>query len=1567
MSSQIFFTPTLHPIPLWREPLFVPVYFSALSALVLVLRLLSRVECIRNVVNRIRCSDTDPNVKDDRYNLPTSPEDVGFFVELKQRMKQHGGIFPFSLKIARVLCCVALLAISIVAFLRDEAEEIDGRALIAPLRKGWRGHRKKKHPHDSERQREYFRHEEWIEVAMCAFYMYASLLAFLTLTTRPRIRGHIGTHLSVLLFAVFCMYGYRDLWPLATFTLDPVDAAGGWLTWSRITLLGLASILPLVTPRIYVPIDPLNPNDPLPEQTASPLSFMTFAFMDPTVKTAYKYPHLPYDRLPPLADYDRSTYLKAKSFPKLDPMLLQKPRYLLFGLLSHFRNEYLWLAFMITLRAIIPFASPIAVNCLLRPVPYIETGGEKAVVRPWFWAIVLFLAPTMSSVVMQLYIFVAGILTQLIFEHSLRIRMKEDTPPKAAKPDTAPSSTPASPRPRGTNLPSVEDSSDASQPVSEPTDTEGTTAVSLDESATKDRAEQDSPTLDAKDKESKSSNLVGKINNLISTDLENITEGRDFFFIFLFAPINIILCSVFLYVLLDWSGIVGILVMVLAFPIPGKIASMVHVVQVQRMKKARMHHACFGRSTHLHLAMNVLRMIKMFGWESKIGEQMGVRRENELVWIKKRFYLTLANMVFSALTVFDMLRDQLHVAFYFIPPMIQAKVSVDRVDGVWIHSPGMDPEAIGFRNSTFTWSKSVGGAPLEAPVTPSRRHFRLRVEGDLFFHKGGLNLIVGPTGSGKTSLLLALLGELHFSPPGPDSWYNIPRDGGVAYSAQEPWILNETIKENILFGQPLEVDRYKKVLYQCALDRDLGLFDAGDETEVGEKGLTLRRARISLARAVYSKAEVVLLDDVLSALDVHTSRWIVDQCLVGDLLRSRTVILVTHNVAMTGPFAQFVVSIGSNGRIASQGTIGDALSKNKALLAKVATENEAIESLVDGPDEPKKEGEKAGGKLMTDEEIALGHVSLESLMLYFSSMGGPGFWIAYLGAIAASDLLAVVQTWFLGFWASQYEVMPQDRVPVLHYLGIYWIIIAASVVCYSSGFTIFIYGSLNASRRIHERLTKAILGTTLRFLDKTPIGRVIARFTRDIRAVDGPLNQQTQDFSEITSSMVLKLLAIVYLTPVFLLPGLAIAVSGGILGQVYIKAQLAIKREMSNSRSPVFSHFGAAIGGLTSIRAYGAEEAFIKESLQRIDKYTRPARSFYNLNRWICIRIDALGGLFSAGLALYLLYVRNESNASNTGLQINLAVGFTGMLLWWVRIVNELEVQGSLERIQAYLDIEQEPANTESGKPPASWPTSGDLSVQRLSARYTPDGPNVLHELSFEIKSGEKVGVVGRTGSGKSSLTLSFLRLIPTDGEIFYDGIPVSSINLEALRGSITIIPQQPELLSGTLRQNLDPFDQHDDSTLNDALRAAGLFSLQMDLPEEERISLDSNVSSGGGNFSLGQRQILALARALVRQSKVLILDEATASLDHQTDTLVQNSLNTEFKDCTLITVAHRLQTIMNSDKILVLNEGRLVEFDSPANLLQKEDGVFKEMVDRSGDKETLYALLVQEPGASSH
>ncbi|KAG9114446.1 hypothetical protein FRC07_007648, partial [Ceratobasidium sp. 392] len=968
------------------------------------------------------------------------------------------------------------------------------------------------------------------------------------------------------------------------------------------------------------------------------------------------------------------------------------------------------------------------------------------------------------------------------------------------------------------------------------------------------------------------SNLVGKITNLMSTDLKNIGEGCNILLLAFNAPIQIIVSIVFLYRILGWSAIVGTVVMLVSTPIPIKVASMMGGVQVERMQKTD------ARVQNVVESINLIRMVKMFAWESKIKTQVAEKREDELLSYKRRQYLGLINIqanfvipiavmittymtytlwmkqpldastVFSSITVFDVLRTQLQRSLWEIPRTIQAKISLERVNDFLTNAsvsiprtanhschivrraqtelldaytnkkgPSVDapaspaPSGIGFRDATFTWASQTPESQM-----PLQRNFKLRIDGDLSFQRGKINMITGPTGCGKTSLLMALLGEMYFIPSSENSWFGLPREGGIAYAAQEAWVHSGSIRENILFGTEYDEERYNMVISQCALEPDLLLLDAGDNTEVGERGITLsggQKARVSLARAVYSRAEVVVLDDILSALDVHTSRWIVDRCLKGSLFAGRTVLIVTHNIAMVSEVSDFVVLLGSDGRVASQGTVAQTLRTSSELRTQVKEEFEEgqkqgqIIDQVDSVDQPQAPKKNSAKKLIVEEEVAQGHVEWSALKLFLLALGGAGFWVVYLTGFVLAALGMVLQTYWLGIWARAYgaHIGHPEEVSI------------SFMLLFISAFVVHIRGSVRASRRIHDQLLAAMLGAPLRWFDSTPVGRMIARFTQDMSSIDGMLPSTLQELIDMTVQLGLRLVAIVAVSPVFVFPGAILLIVGFWIGQVYIAAQLWAKRETSNARSPLFSHFGSAFAGITTIRAYEVEDQFRHKAMERIDNYTRAAVTSYGLNRWVCVRMDTLGAIFSGSLAAYLLYRQTSvQDASNTGFSLNMAIAFSGGILWWVRNLNNFEVQGnSLERIQAYIQIKQEPAATADKTPPAYWPSSGNISVQNLVARYSFDGPAVLHGLTFEIKNGERVGVVGRTGSGKSSLTLSLLRMIPTEGNVYYDGIPIHNINLDALRSNITIIPQQPELMSGTIRQNLDPFDEHDDAALN--------------------------------------------------------------------------------------------------------------------------------------------------------
>ncbi|KAJ3556484.1 hypothetical protein NM688_g2007 [Phlebia brevispora] len=1539
-------------IRFWSDVLLIPAYASALSISILFL------QCITKLVKKRRLKST---LQEPLANGNTSSPEAQLSRKssLRKHIDELGGLAIFGWRLARLLACVALLALSVYT-VRLGPQQDSGAS-----------------------ESKYY---QWFQIGLSAVYAYTLLLALGSVLCNASLSRIVVRHLALVLVTVWAVFCYRDLWPLATYTLKPLDAAEGWLIWTKIGLLTFAgAAVPLLVPRQYIPVDPSDPApQPNVEQTACILSMMLYNFLDPVIFLGYRTPHLSWEQLPPLSDYDYTKNVVKRGFPNLDPFVTKSRRHLFFGLMKTFRSEYMILSLMIVLRVISTFAVPIGIYRLLN---YLTDEGGEDIVRPWVWIAWLLLGPVLGAIAVQWYIFVAtrmlvqsqALITQLVFNHALRVRVK-------AEATTSPTPSTASSVATTPDTDSVTGESDS--PDSSSSDSEDETAASETTSTTRvSRGLSSHPESVSGDQDTAEStgggNFVGKLNNLITTDLNNLTDGRDFLFVVLYIPFQVGLCVWFLYAILGWSALVGMVVIILMFPLPGYIAKVIQNVQVERMKKTD------ARVQTVTEIMNVIRMIKIFGWEPKILEQLAEKREAELKFLRQFKLLDLSNgllnftipvltMIFTFMTYTLVMKQELTASRVF--SSMSPKFLCDRVNDFLLNTElldkyqaevndkssaarevvagqDVDPSVIGIREAAFTWSSEADGA--QSPGE-HHRNFTLRIDNEVKFKNGALNLIVGPTGSGKTSFLMALLGEMHYLPSGPNSYVQLPRDGGVAYAAQESWVQNETIRDNILFGAPFDQERYDKVIDQCGLKRDLELFEAGDKTEVGEKGLTLsggQKARITLARAIYSSAKILLLDDVLAALDVHTAKWVVDKCFKGDLIQGRTVLLVTHNVHMVKPIAEFVVSLGTDGKIKSQGSLSKALSKNKKLAQKVKRVAEAHKAQLAQTqlEQTTTRTKKSDGKLIVAEEISVGHVGWPALKLYFANLGGKmpiSFWVLFLGGMLLTSITETYQAWYLGHWADQYETHDPSEVNVVYYIIVYTLLLLVLLISYLVACFVFVYGCLRASRAIHAHLVSSVLGTTLRWLDRTPTSRIITRCTQDIQAVDGPIAMYLGYLAEMTSSMLLKFIGVIVISPQFIIPGIIVSILGGWCGQIYMKSQLAVKREMSNNRAPVLGHVGAAMGGLASIRAYGAEQAFTLESYRRIDRYSRPARTFYNLNRWVCIRIETLAGLFAASLGAYLVYWGGVS-ASNTGFSLTMAVGFSGMILWWIRLLNDFEVSGnSLERIQQYVVIEQEPKPTKHGVPPAYWPTSGELIVENLSAKYSAEGANVLQDVSFHVKAGERVGIVGRTGSGKSSLSLALLRCILTQGMILYDGMPTDTLNLDALRSNITIIPQVPELLSGTLRQNLDPFSQHDDATLNDALHAAGLYSLQSET-DDTRLTLDSPIASGGGNLSVGQRQILALARAIVRRSKLLILDE-----DYETDTIIQTSLRQQLdKDVTLLTIAHRLQTIMDADKIMVLDAGRLVEFDKPSELLKKENGMLRALVDESEDRDRLMAM----------
>ncbi|KAJ2680603.1 hypothetical protein GGI25_000576 [Coemansia spiralis] len=1007
---------------------------------------------------------------------------------------------------------------------------------------------------------------------------------------------------------------------------------------------------------------------------------------------------------------------------------------------------------------------------------------------------------------------------------------------------------------------------------------------------------------------------------------------------------------------------------------------------------------------------------------------------------------------------------------------------------------------------------------------------------DIQFPIGGLSIVAGPTGSGKSSLLSALIGEMTLTRgrvllptadasviAASDSKYKdiieLSDEGlticDIAYVAQEAWLRNATIRENILFGEPYDKDRYEEVLRACALKPDLRILSAGDMTEIGERGVTLsggQKQRVSLARAVYSSRRILLIDDCLSAVDAHTGKHILMECLLNktNLMQGRTRVLVTHHVSMCLPFAQFLVMMhegqismkGTPAELQTQGALIKALAEvesnedkgiasenlSEAEAAKEDLKGKSIEGMLDNSSsedvskdgqtiekklaktvkdtkaedeynlerlqkiakqkglDPNSDLSALQGILIEDEEREAGFVKFEVWKTYMAACGSKRFWITSVLLLTLWQIVLIAQDYWIRIWVTssgsntnaniaggasistlslsvpfyptgstyrsalyllpmsgpyinstvtaavagmQYEDPSIVSSPAVkqHHSSMYWLgiyVLIGFVNVFGQAIqNMFIFkAALDASRTLHARLLRSVVRATPRFFDSTPLGRIINRFSRDMQTIDeGTIENLMWWAADIIA--VLGVYAIISsVTPVFIFVAIFITVSYTGIAYYYINTSRELKRLESNSMSPLLSLFGELILGVSTIRAFGVKQHYIKEALNRISAHNRPYYMVWSCNRWLAVRIDIAGAAVSFSCAMFILLSLDWMDAGLAGFTLSYALTFTERMLWVIRnySTNELNMN-AVERVKQYLQIDQEASlrSEPENKPPPSWPKTGDVQIENLVIEYTPGVP-VLHNISISASHGEKIGVVGRTGAGKSTMSLALLRFVEAiEGRIVLDGIDISKIGLEDLRRNVTIIPQDPVLFNGTIRFNLDPFNEYPDEIVWDALRRThlvhergsqntsratsineGANGTDSDTPLLERMSgiftsLDAEIKENGQNLSLGQRQLVALARALVRRSRLIIMDEATASVDFDTDDRIQRTIRgPEFANSTLFCIAHRLRTIIDYDRVLVLDKGKVAEFDTPQNLLQNKDGIFRSMCEKSGEYEHL-------------
>ncbi|KAI5477473.1 ABC transporter [Pseudohyphozyma bogoriensis] len=1036
----------------------------------------------------------------------------------------------------------------------------------------------------------------------------------------------------------------------------------------------------------------------------------------------------------------------------------------------------------------------------------------------------------------------------------------------------------------------------------------------------------------------------GRVNNLVGTDIDVLTSSLGSFIQLLGVPPKLVVSLLGLYLLLGWSSFVALGVVL----------------------------ATDARITLVSELVSSIRTIKIFGWEGVSKKRIEETREVELERIMSRgrvfggmmllstgvpTVVTLATFAsyvfaqgetltastaFTSMALFGLLREAVISTTYLSSAFMRARVSLNRITD-FLQNSTLVSSYVSTSSSTSD-APGVILHPGSYAFSSDPSSFKLEVKEKVVFPKGKTTIVCGDVGCGKSGLLMTLLGEMSVV----DGQGKVEMvDGGVSYAGQEAWLRDDTIKNNIIFSEEYDEERYQAVLQQCALENDLEQMKDGDQTMVGEKGVAVsggQKQRIALARAVYAKTEVVLLDDVLSAVDSHTVSHLITHCLNGSLLYNRTVILVTHYVKLTShklSSCSLIVTLSS----------GQILSLHDPSEDREAGGSGGLTPLMDKGRSGSKPKVVPKRKDDSDEQI---EVAWGVYKEYFGAMGGKWFWSVYAVVNVVAHVLMLAQGWWVSKWVNA------DGERTTYYFTIYGIIQLVASVSLTAMYLTLIWGAIRASRILHTRLLNSIFGTFVRFFDATPQGNIVNRFSKDTETVDTEIVESTQPVLDYAVQVAFVAIMISFILPIFLLPALIIGGLFVIVGRLYIRSALASRKQVASARSPLFSTLGDALTGAATIRAFGRQNVFLSTYVRQTDNYNRMQLYESSLERWLQERSDFVAATV-AGVIAYLA-LRGGLSSGTIGFLVSSGNEFTSRILYVVRALNQQQLAiNSAHRVIQYSELEQEPRQEGKAEPPASWPHDGAIEFDNYSAGYVPGAPDVLQNLSFSIKAGEKVGIVGATGSGKSSIALALLRVLHhTDGQILLDGRALSETSLEAIRTRITMIPQESTLFSGSLRTNLDPTGTAEDADLWAAIKRSR-FSGEEEEDEGRKggkVSLDTEVQSGGSNFSQGQRQLLSLARALVRDSNVIILDEATASLDNKTDELVQKVIREEFSRATTLTIAHRLESIMDFDRVAVVSEGTIAEFDTPKALLDRKDSRFHEMVEATGDFDELYKMV---------
>ncbi|XP_033189527.1 ATP-binding cassette sub-family C member 4 isoform X1 [Bombus vancouverensis nearcticus] len=875
---------------------------------------------------------------------------------------------------------------------------------------------------------------------------------------------------------------------------------------------------------------------------------------------------------------------------------------------------------------------------------------------------------------------------------------------------------------------------------------------------------------------------------------------------------------------------------------------------------------------------------------------------------------------------------------------------------------------------------------------------------NLEIQKGKIYAIIGMVGAGKSSFLSAILGEIEVTGG------HVKVNGSLSYAGQEAWVFGSTVRQNILFGQPYDRQLYQKVVKACSLQRDFKQFPQGDQTVVGERGSSLsggQKARINLARSLYRQADIYLLDDPLSAVDTHVSKHLFEEC-IQRYLAGKTRILATHQL-------QYVKNVDAiilieQGKVTVFSQFQDLLSQRPEYAELLAAESESIEDSSLEKSSMKRQFSSSSTRSRTPEASSGGTDDEEEDEnsekfndgLEGTSRGvvkGPIF-IKYFqtGAnlcLACTVLLLFICTQFTAslndyfvpilvneeetrhYYIAQAKLNATNNTSIENldissmYNSIYvYTAIIVGLFCIGITRSLTFYKvCILCSQKLHDMAFSALIRTGMRFFDTNPSGRILNRFSKDMGAIDELLPKAILDAGQICMMMFGSLAVSCIINPLFLIPIVFLGTVFYWIRKVFLRTSKNIKRMEGMTRSPVFTHLNATLNGLSTIRAYCAQDILRKEFDKLQDVHTSTVYMYIVASTGFGFSLDVFCFVFTSLVIFSFLLLQQSFSGGEVGLAITQVMAMTGMIQWGMRQNAEVANQMmSVERVLEYTQIVPEPNLRDRGKfakkiekqlplpanAPKNWPTDGMIRFRNVYLKYVEDDPPVLKGLNLVINPGEKIGIVGRTGAGKSSLISALFRLAKIEGVIEIDGIDTGSICLEDLRRNISIIPQDPVLFSGTLRRNLDPFNEFTDKALWEVLDEVEL----KDAVITAGTGLESRVLDRGSNYSVGQRQLVCLARAILRNNKILMLDEATANVDPQTDALIQHTIRKKFAKCTVLTIAHRLNTIMDSNKVLVMDKGRMAEYDHPHILLQNNYSQFKSLV-RESDR-AMYDQLVK-------